>query len=89
MEISAKTNQEVASKFRTEQSRELQLLARGRHDPKLIENHLLQPDPAILTRVTEDQNKEYKERTDKSRKDQSRGSAEKGQGQQQLEAGAS
>ena len=51
MEISVKTNQEMASKFWTEQSREFQLLARDRHDPKLIKNHLLQPDPAMLARV--------------------------------------
>ena len=56
MEISVRTNQGVASKLRAEQSRELQLLARGRHDPKPIKNHLLQPDPASLTRVIEDQN---------------------------------
>lgn len=49
------------------------LLLPGRHDPKLIKNHPLQPDPAMLKRVMEDQNKEYKEITDKSGKDQSRG----------------
>ena len=70
LEISVKHNQEVAWKFASEQFRELQMLARGRHDPELIKGHLMTPDPAILARVIEDQNKEYKERTDKSRKEQ-------------------
>ena len=70
LEISVKHNQEVAWKFASEQFRELQMLARDRHDPGLIKGHLATPDPAILARVAEDQNKEYKERTDKSRKEQ-------------------
>ena len=70
LEISVKRNQEVAWKFASEQFRELQMLARDRHDPRLIKGHLTTPDPAILARVVEDQNKEYKERTDKSRKEQ-------------------
>ena len=70
LEISGKHNQEVAWKFASEQFRELQMLARDRHDPELIRGHLMTPDPAILARVVEDQNKEYKERTDKSRKEQ-------------------
>ena len=69
LEISVKRNQEVAWKFASEQFRELQMLARDRHDPRLIKGHLTTPDPAILARVVEDQNKEYKERTDKGRKD--------------------
>ena len=70
LEISVKHNQEVAWKFASEQFRELQMLARGRHDPELIKGHLMTPDPAMLARAIEDQNKEYKERTDKSRKEQ-------------------
>ena len=93
MEISVKTNQEAASKFWMEQSRELQLLARGRHYPKLIKDHLLQPDPAMLTRAMEDQSREYTERPDKSRKDQSRGKNKdqprKGKGGNSWKPGAS
>ena len=70
LEISVKRNQEVAWKFASEQFRELQMLARDRHDPRLIKGHLTTPDPAILARVVEDQNNEYKERTDNSQKDQ-------------------
>ena len=65
LEISVKRNQEVAWKFASEQFRELQMLARDRHDPRLIKGHLMAPDPAILARAAEGQNKEYKpERSD-------------------------
>ena len=83
MEISATTNQEVASKFAAGQSREFQMLARDRHDPKLTKSHFPRPDPAMLARVVEDQNKEYKERPDKNRKDQAHGG-----GKDQLKVGS-
>ena len=58
LEISAKHHQEVAWKVASEQFRELQMLARDRHDPGLIKGHLMPPNPAILARVVNDQNKE-------------------------------
>ena len=75
-EISIKHNQEVAWKFLNEQLRELQMLARDRHDVKLITDHLHSPDQALLARVIDDQNKEYKERTEKKRDHQSKGKKE-------------
>ena len=55
----------MAAKFLTDQHRELQQLARDRHDVKLIKAKLRQPDQLSLNRAAEDQNREYKERIDK------------------------
>ena len=51
MELAPKANQEAAANFSTEQSRELQQIARRRQDTKQIECQLRQPDQTLASRA--------------------------------------
>ena len=68
MELALRTNPKTASKFLTEQNRELQRISRGRQDIKLIESQFRRPDQLLTSRVLEDKQEEYKARAEKGRK---------------------
>ena len=65
MELAPKANQEAAANFSTEQSHELQRIARRRQESKQIECQLRQPDQMLASRAAEGPQKEYEARTEK------------------------
>ena len=67
MEIALKTNQETAARLIYEQNQEWQQLARDRHDIKQIAEQLKQPNQLIISRVIEDQKKDFANRAEKGR----------------------
>ena len=67
-ELAPEANQEAAANFSTEQSRELQQIARRREDIKQIQCQLRQPDQMLTSRAAEGPQKEYKARTEKGGK---------------------
>ena len=69
MELAPKANQEAAANFSTEQSHELQRIARRRQEIKQIECQLRQPDQMLASRAAEGPKKEYEARTEKGGKE--------------------
>ena len=67
METALKTNQETAARLITEQNQEWQQLARDRHDINQIAEQLKQPNQLILSRVIEDQKKDFLNRAEKGK----------------------
>ena len=67
LEIALKTNQETAARLITEQNQEWQQLARDRHDINQIAEQLKQPNQLILSRVIEDQKKDFLNRAEKGK----------------------
>lgn len=65
VEVALKTNQETAARLITEQNQEWQQLARDRHDINQIAEQLKQPNQLILSRVLEDQKKDFLNRAEK------------------------
>ena len=65
MELAPKANQEAAASFSTEQSRELQQIARRRQDIKQRECQLRQPDQTLASRAAGGPQKKYESRTEK------------------------
>ena len=54
-----KTDQETGAKLIYEQNQEWQLLARGRRDINQIAAQLRQPNQLLLSRVIDDQKREF------------------------------
>ena len=67
LETALKTNQETAARLITEQNQEWQQLARDRHDINQIAEQLKQPNQLILSRVIEDQKKDFLNRAEKGK----------------------
>ena len=67
MEVGLKTNQETDAKLIYEQYQEWKQLARNRHDIKQIAEQLRQPDQLVVSRVIEDQKKDFLNRAEKGR----------------------
>ena len=70
VEMAPKTDRQVAASFLTDRNRELQRVARNRQDIQQKEPQLRQPDQLLIARVAEDQQNEYKARTEHEQRGQ-------------------